>query len=55
MEFSGGLVVRTLCFHCCNLGSVPGLGIEIPHQAATWPEQKQKTANKFKKQPISVF
>ena len=28
-EFPGGLVVRTWCFHCCGLGSVPGLGTKI--------------------------
>ena len=29
-KFPGGLVVRILGFHCCNLGSVPGWGSEIP-------------------------
>ena len=33
-EFPGGLVVRTWCFYHCGLGSIPGLGTEIPHQAA---------------------
>ena len=32
-EVHGGLVVSTRCFHCCCLGSVPGLGTEISHQA----------------------
>ena len=26
-EFSGGLVVRTLCFHCWGPGFNPGLGL----------------------------
>ena len=29
-EFPGGLVVRIPSFHCCSLGSVSGLGAEIP-------------------------
>ena len=32
-EFPGGRVVRTWCFHHCGLGSVPGLGSEMPHPA----------------------
>ena len=24
-EFSGGLVVRSQCFHCCGPGLIPGL------------------------------
>ena len=34
-EFSGGLVVRTPGFHCCDLNSIPG--------------QKKKDGNFFKK------
>ena len=30
LVFPGGLVVRTLHFHPCGLGSIPGLGTEIP-------------------------
>ena len=32
-ESPGGLVVMTWCFHHCGLGSIPGLGKEIPNQA----------------------
>ena len=32
-EFSGSLVVRTQCFHCCGLGSMPGWGTKIPQAA----------------------
>ena len=33
LEFPGGLVVRTQCFHCRGPCSVSGLGAEILHQA----------------------
>ena len=33
-------MVRTPCFHCCGLGSIPGLGTEIPQ--AVWHGQKRK-------------
>lgn len=33
-EFPGGLEGRIQRFHCCGLGSIPGLGIETPHQTA---------------------
>ena len=33
-KFPGGLVVRIWHFHGCDVGSVPGLGTEILHQAA---------------------
>ena len=29
LEFPGGLMVRILSFHCCDLGSVPGQGTKI--------------------------
>ena len=32
-EFPGSPVVRTLCFHYKELGSVPDWGTEIPHAA----------------------
>ena len=35
------LVIRTQHFHCCGLGSIPGLGTEIPHQAAGHPGQNK--------------
>ena len=41
-EFSGGPVGRTQHYHLCGSGSVPGLGAEIPHQAATRRNQKKK-------------
>ena len=28
-DFSGGLLVRTWCFHCCGPGSIHGWGTEI--------------------------
>ena len=30
LEFPGGPVVRTPCFHCYDLGSIPGQGTQIP-------------------------
>ena len=36
------LVVRIWHFHPWDLGSIPGLGTEIPHQAATHRGQKEK-------------
>ena len=47
-KFSGGLVVRTQCFHCCGPSSIPGLGTEIPHQAAECPGQRKKKKRKEK-------
>ena len=41
-EFPGGLVVRTRCFHCCDLGSFPGLRTEILHQLIQVAAQKKK-------------
>lgn len=35
-EFAGGLVVMIQHFHCCNPGSILGLGSEIPHQAIAY-------------------
>lgn len=48
-ELPGDLVVRTWCFHCCRLGSVPGRGTEIPHQAAAYlpPPPKEKCVKCF--------
>ena len=40
--WSGGLEIRTQHFHLCDLGSVPDLGTEIPHQAAAHHGQKEK-------------
>ena len=44
--FSGGLEVRTQCFHCRGQGSVPGMGTEIPHQATACHSQKQNKQTK---------
>ena len=47
--FPGGLGVRIWHVHCCRPGSVPGLGTEIPHQAAachSWREKKEKKRRK---------
>ena len=41
-EFCGSLVVRILHFHCCSPGSLPGLGTEIPHQAAACQIKRKK-------------
>ena len=41
-EFPGGLVVRTWCFYCCRLASIPGLQTEMPHQATGMPRPKEK-------------
>ena len=41
-EFPGGRVVRIWQFYHCGLDSVPGLGNEIPHQAAACNWQKKK-------------
>ena len=39
-EFPGGPVVRTLHFHCCGPGLIPGWGTKIPQ--ATQHGQKKK-------------
>ena len=39
-EFPGGPVVRTLCFHCHEPGSIPILGAKILQ--ATWMAKKKK-------------
>ena len=39
-EFPSGLVLRTQCFYCYGLASIPGVGTEIPHQAAACHSQK---------------
>lgn len=41
-HFPGGLGVRTKCFHCCSLSSIPGLSTEMLHQATACCSQKQK-------------
>ena len=49
-RFPGGLEVRIWCFHHCGLGSIPGLGTEIPHQAACCGKKKEKKKKTQKKQ-----
>lgn len=34
MEFPGGLMVKAQCLRHCSLASIPGLGTELPRQAA---------------------
>ena len=41
-------MVRTQHFHLCGLGSIPGLGTEIPHQAAIHCGQKNKQTMRMK-------
>ena len=36
------LVIRTQHFHCCGLGSIPGLGTEFLHQAIACCSQEKK-------------
>ena len=49
MEFPGDLVVRTWGFHHCGQGSIPGLRIEITHQAAAHSGKKKKKKKKKEK------
>ena len=35
------LVDRIWRFHCCRLGSIPGLGTELPHQATACHSQNK--------------
>ena len=48
-EFSDGLVVRIQCFYGFGLGSIPGLGTEITHQAtARHNKTNKQTTTKTK-------
>ena len=42
-EFPDGLVVMIQYHHCCSLGSIPGLGTEIPYRAAASHSQKKES------------
>lgn len=42
-ELPCGLAIRTQLFHHCGPGLIPGLGVEIPHQAAACPGQKKRS------------
>ena len=44
--FSGGPVLRTWRFHCCDLGSIPGRGIVNKILQAAWHGRKEKEAAK---------
>ena len=44
-EFPGGPVVKTLCFHCWGLGSIPGGGTKIL-QAERLSQKNKKEENK---------
>ena len=45
-EFPGSPVVRTLGFHCCGLGSIPGWGTEILQAEAKTNKQTNKKQGK---------
>ena len=47
-EFTGGLVITTQLSHHYGLGSIPGLGNELPHQASAHHSQKEKEKKKKK-------
>ena len=38
-EFPGSPVVKTPCFHCRGLGSIPG---QVPASGMAWPGKKKK-------------
>ena len=44
-DFPGGLVVRSRCFHCLGLGSIPGWGTEMLQ--ATRCGKKKKKLNHY--------
>lgn len=49
-EFPGVcLVVRTLCFHCCRLSLIPGLGTELLHAATAHLGREREREEKEKK------
>ena len=48
-------MVRTQHFHCCIPGLVPGLGTEIPHQAAALQPKGKKTKKFFLSFSIPFF
>ena len=45
LDFSGRPVVKTLCFHCRGMGSIPAQGTKIPH--AMWHSKRNKEKNFF--------
>ena len=46
-EFPGGPVVRTLCSHCRDLGSISGWGTNIPQALRLSKRKKEKEENIF--------
>ena len=46
-EFPGSPVVRTRCFHCHGLGSIPGRGTKIPQAAQHNQKKKKKKKDSF--------
>jgi len=51
LEFSGSLVLRIQYFHYCSMGSIPGLGFEIPYKAIACHKQKQNKVKQTKNLP----
>ena len=51
-DFPGGPVVRTLHFHCQDLGLLPGWGTRIPH--ASKYDQKKKVSNKMESETAAM-
>ena len=45
-ELPAGLVARSQSFHFSSLGSIPGLGTDIPHQATAQNNGNNKNNNK---------
>jgi len=59
-EFPGGLGVQTWCFHIRGPYSIPGLGMEIPHQSSAPHRQKTRKRkypkmNTWEKTPLSKY
>lgn len=51
-ESPGGLVFRTWCFHRYNLGLIPGLATENPHQASACHSKGKKKGWSFETSSI---
>ena len=51
-QFPGGLGIRTWYFHCRGLGSISGLGTEVPHQATAHRGQNQTKPKPKKTAPL---
>ena len=55
LEFPGRLGVRTRYFHPCGPGSIPGLGSEIPHQAAARRGHTHTHTHTHTKSPLTYL